>query len=65
MCDEASSAPASWNSLPEELKLATLGHRLHINGNLTHMTHPIRTKMAGYEALLLTSKEMNRLAKDS
>ncbi|KAI4688725.1 uncharacterized protein J4E84_004655 [Alternaria hordeiaustralica] len=65
MCDEASSAPASWNSLPEELKLATLGHRLHINGNLTQLTHPIRATMAGYEALLLTSKEMNRLAKIS
>ena len=65
MCDEASSAPASWNSLPEELKLATLGHRLHIDGTLTAITHPIRAKMASYEALLLTSKEMNRLAKIS
>ncbi|KAI4628753.1 hypothetical protein J4E83_003306 [Alternaria metachromatica] len=49
----------------KELKLATLGHRLHIDGTLTAITHPIRAKMASYEALLLTSKEMNRLAKIS
>ncbi|KAI4651800.1 hypothetical protein J4E93_001996 [Alternaria ventricosa] len=65
--DKETNAESSKDTsiLPEELKLATLGHRLHINGALTHMTHPIRAKMAGYEALLLTSKDMNRLAKIS
>jgi hypothetical protein len=59
--DKSPGAPASWSTLPTELKLNILGQRLSITGKLSYITHLIRSNIENLLPILLTTKEFNTL----